>query len=362
MAIDKIDFKQFPTTRYQGSKRKMLPWLHESFKELKFHTALDACGGSGSVSYLLKKMGKSVTYNDKLLFNSIIGKAIIENQQYQLTENDLNDLKGTNPNVDYKKLIEKKFKGIYYLPKENKWLDKVTNNIVNMNHYQPDELQYKKALAYYALFQASLIKRPFNLFHRRNLDIRTNDVERNFGNKTTWEKSFDEHFLKFVTEVNNLIFDSKQECRATNESIFDIDPYGYDLVYIDPPYIRKDGSNESSNYLKCYHFLEGLAKYNDWEQLIDNESINLRLSDVEEQNDFKKETILKKFEEIINKYKKSKLIFSYKRGGIPSIDFIVKIMKDNGKKVSTISTHYKYALNHQNGDAAKNREVLIIGI
>jgi len=361
MALDKIDFKQFPTTRYQGSKRKMLPWLHESFKELKFHTALDACGGSGSVSYLLKKMGKSVTYNDKLLFNSIIGKAIIENQQYQLTENDLKDLKGTNPDIDYKKLIEKKFKGIYYLPKENKWLDKVTNNIVNMNHYKPNVLQYKKALAYYALFQASLIKRPFNLFHRKNLEIRTNDVERNFGNKTTWDKSFDEHFLKFVNEANNLVFDSRQECKATNQSLFDIDPYGYDLVYIDPPYIRKDSPNESSNYLKCYHFLEGLSMYHEWENLIDNDSINLRLLNTEMQNDFKKETILETFEKLIIKYRDSILIFSYKMYGTPSINFIKKTMKANGKKVTTLSQPYKYALNHQNGDSAKNREVLIIG-
>ena len=362
MAIDKIDFKQFPTTRYQGSKRKMLPWLHESFKELKFHTALDACGGSGSVSYLLKKMGKSVTYNDKLLFNSIIGKAIIENQQYQLTENDLNDLKGTNPNVDYKKLIEKKFKGIYYLPKENKWLDKVTNNIVNMNHYQPDELQYKKALAYYALFQASLIKRPFNLFHRRNLDIRTNDVERNFGNKTTWEKSFDEHFLKFVTEVNNLIFDSKQECRATNESIFDIDPYGYDLVYIDPPYIRKDGSNESSNYLKCYHFLEGLVNYDTWETMIDLQTPNLRLKGSQKDEYFNKENIHESFEILVEKFQSSKIVISYKMGGMPSIQYIVQLLKNYKRKVYIRSQHFIYALNKQNGNAKKNREVLIIGI
>lgn len=46
---------------------------------------------------------------------------------------------------------------------------------------------------------------------------------------------------------------------------------------------------------------------------------------------------------------------------MPAIDFIVKKMKQNGKKVQTLSLHYKYALNHQNGDAKNNREVLIIG-
>jgi len=58
-----IDFKKFPTIRYQGSKRKIVDWIHANIKNLEFHTVLDAFGGSGSVSYSLKKMGKSVTYD-----------------------------------------------------------------------------------------------------------------------------------------------------------------------------------------------------------------------------------------------------------------------------------------------------------
>ena len=362
MAKNNIDFRSFPTTRYQGSKKKILPWLYTSFNELNFHTALDACGGSASVSYLLKKMGKAVTYNDKLHFNYLIGKAIIENQNYQLTSTDLTQLNTKNSAIHYNDLIEKKFKDIYYLSKENEWLDKLTNNIVNMNHYQPNILQYKKALAFYALFQASMIKRPFNLFHRKNLNLRTSDVVRNFGNKTTWEKPFDQYFLKFAREANNLVFDSGNNCRALNQSIFDLDPYGYDLVYIDIPYIRKEGSNESSNYLKCYHFLEGLSKYNEWENIIDFNSINLRLKDIDVQNDFTKETIHVSVEQILSKFSRNQIVFSYKKGGIPSIQTIVRLMKKFKRNVYTKSLHYKYALNHQNGNAKKNREVLIIGI
>jgi len=362
MGIKEIDFKQFPTTRYQGSKRKILPWLHAAFKELRFTTALDACGGTASVSYLLKKMGKEVTYNDKLHFNYLIGKAIIQNPRYKLSEEDVIELKRSKPEIEYDNLIARNFENIYYLPEENNWLDNMANNIVNMNHYHGSVLEYKKAIAYYALFQSSIIKRPFNLFHRNNLDIRTNDVERNFGNKTTWDKSFKDHFKKFIDEANSLIFNSGKPCLALNESILEIDPYGYQMVYIDTPYLRKDGSNESSNYLRCYHFLEGLSKYEEWENLIDFDSINLRLAQVEEQNDFKKENIHETFEKIIEKFKKSKIVLSYKFGGIPSIAFIVKTMKKHKKNVRTVSTPYNYALNHNNGDAKKNnREVLIIG-
>lgn len=357
-----IDFKAFPTTRYQGSKRKILPWIYEVIKELKFQTVLDTCGGSASVSYLFKKMGKYVTYNDKLHFNYLIGKAIIENDKQILLEDDITNLQKVNPKVNYKNFIEATFKGVYYLPHENKWLDRVVNNIVNMNHYQPNVLEYKKALSFYAIFQASLIKRPFNLFHRKNLNIRTADVERNFGNKTTWEGSFKNYLSKFANEANNLVFDSGNKCRALNKSLFDIDPYGYDLVYIDSPYVKKEGSNESSNYLNGYHFLEGLSNYENWDKLIDYDTQNLRLKNISEHNDFSKGKIYKTFEEILFKFKKNTIVLSYKKGGIPSIEYIKKMMQKMGKKVYTRSMHYHYALNHQNGDAVNNREVLIIGI
>ena len=42
MENQSIDFTKFPTTRYQGSKRKILPWIYKNLKDLEFDTALDA--------------------------------------------------------------------------------------------------------------------------------------------------------------------------------------------------------------------------------------------------------------------------------------------------------------------------------
>ncbi len=357
-----MDFKKFPTTRYQGSKKKILPWIYENLKSLRFQTALDACGGSGSVSYLLKKMGKSVTYNDKLHFNYLIGKALIENNHTSLSTEDINSLLLLNQTTNSKEVISENFKNIYYLNKENKWLDNVTQNIINMNHYPNNVLDMKRALAFYCLFQSCLIKRPFNLFHRKNLNIRTANVERNFGNKSTWDKPFEKYFKHFASEINGLIFDSGKECFATNESIFDIDPYGFDLVYIDLPYIQKSGISESSNYLKIYHFLEGISRYDEWSDLIDYNTINHRLMDIEGQNDFTRRNMREKIEEIFLKFQKNKIVFSYKKGGTPSVESIKKLLEKSGKRVYSKSVHYKYALNHQNGDSKNNREVLIIGV
>lgn len=356
-----MEFDQFPTTRYQGSKRKILPWIYNVVKDLEFETVLDACGGTASVSYLFKKMNKAVTYNDKLKFNYLIGKAIIENSRTRLTQEDEKNLLHQHSTFLYERFIEKTFDDIYFLPNENRWLDKVVANINQMNHYEANILEYKKCLAYYALFQASMIKRPFNLFHRKNLYLRTNNAERTFGNKATWDKTFKSHFKTFIGEGNSSIFNSGVHCSAMNKSLIDIDEIVYDLVYIDTPYLSKTGINETADYLRCYHFLEGLANYHNWKYFIDHSSLNLRF-DKPVENEFSPKKIHKTFKLIFEKFERSKLIVSYKKGGIPSIDFLVSLMKKFKRNVRTETRHYKYALNKQNGDATKNREVLIIGI
>lgn len=357
-----FDFKQLPTTRYQGSKRKIIPWIYENIKDMNFTTALDVFGGTGSVSYLLKKMNKEVTYNDKLHFNHIIGRAIIENSRVTFTEEDINTLLSRNDHVSYDNIIQRNFKDIYYLNSENRWLDTIVSNTVHMNHYRGQILEYKKALAYYAIFQSCLIKRPFNLFHRKNLNLRTNEeVERNFGNKTTWDKPFELYLKQFINEANKLVFDNGRQCQSLNESVFDIDPYGYDLVYFDPPYISKKSYHESSDYLRCYHFLEGLSNYADWEERIDRNTSNHRLININEENDFKSDNIMESFEELLSRFQNSIIVLSYKKGGNPSISQLSNLIRRIKGNVRTVSQHYKYALNRQNGDSQKNREVLIIG-
>jgi site-specific DNA-adenine methylase len=71
---------QFPATRYQGSKNKLIGWIRKALKDLEFESVLDCFGGTGVVSHMFKKMGKSVTYNDYLKSNSTIAKALIENK------------------------------------------------------------------------------------------------------------------------------------------------------------------------------------------------------------------------------------------------------------------------------------------
>jgi adenine-specific DNA-methyltransferase len=354
------EIKKIPTTRYQGSKRKILPWIYDCIKDIEFNTVLDAFGGSGMVSYLFKKMGKTVTFNDILQFNQIIGESIIANNEIMLTESDVKNI--LNERNKSQTLIKENFRDIYYLDEENILIDKMIHNIENLSmKYIGDELKYKKSIAYNALFQACMIKRPYNLFHRKNLNMRTRDVHRNFGNKTTWETSIQTHFKKFVLEINKAVYNSQVPCFSINKDIFLIENIDYDLVYIDSPYVKNGSYNESSDYLRCYHFLEGIARYNEWESLIDYNTVNKRIKKNILPNHFTHEDIVKTFEKLIEKFKASIIVISYKYGGNPSIESLSKMLNKYKSHVRIHDKHYKYALNKQNGNAILNREYILIG-
>lgn len=336
----------FPKTRYQGSKYKLREWIKDELNKLEFNSCLDAFSGTSSIAYLLKDMGKIVYTNDVLNFNYYIAKALIENNNEKITQEEINTILIKKEDLIYDNFIERTFENIYFLTEENKWLDIVIQNIYEI------ENEYKKAMFLWAIYQATLSKRPYNLFHRKNLNLRTSEVKRNFGNKTTWDKPFEEHFKKFINEINNAIFNNNQKNKAFNLDVFDLD-IKVDLVYIDPPYIPQKGS--LTYYRDFYHFLEGITDYNNWFQNIDYKSKNKKL--LSKYNIWEdKVNINKAFKDLIYKFKDSKIIISYREDGTPSIEEISKILKDIGKVVEIKTMDYKYALSKKQNI----KEVLII--
>lgn len=296
----------YPSTRYQGSKRKLIDWIWEHSRSLQFHSVLDVFGGTGVVSYLFKRAGKQVTYNDALKFNWTIGRALIANKDIVLSPQDVSMLMSRNE-IPYSQVIQNNFAGIYFTDEENRWLDQVVTNIA---HLLPDP--YQQAIAWFALFQSCIIKRPYNLFHRANLYMRTAEVERGFGNKTTWDTGFSVHFRTFVAEANNAIFDNGENNIAINVDALET-PTGFDLVYIDPPYLNSKGVGV--DYRDFYHFLEGMMDYAAWEAKIDYKSRHRRLKPVESAWN-KPGTILDAFDALISRHRDSTLIISYRNNGI----------------------------------------------
>lgn len=337
----------FPKTRYYGSKRRLLNWVFKELKDLPFNTVLDGFGGTASVSLLFKAMGKEVTFNDALMSNTISAKVLLaEELPLDLTEaysfiDSIEPIEG---------FISNTFEGMYYTQEENNWLDGAANKI----HMLEDEL--KRCIYLYSLFQACLMKRPFNLFHRANLNLRTNNnIKRSFGNYVTWEKPFSDLMKARLKGVFQLVSPSKHISHILqNGDVSKLDT-GYDLVYLDPPYVNL--RNKGDDYLMRYHFLEGLSDYKNWKNHISQESKiksfnkNLYISEWQSKTTFKENLF-----NLIKKHNQSIVVLSYLANAYPAELEIIECFESNFQYVNVIRKDFCHALAKE-----KKIELLFIG-
>jgi len=347
--IDRI--AQFPTTRYYGSKRKLLRWMYGHFGALRFETVLDAFGGTGSVSLLFQAMNKHVTYHDGFRFNEDVARAVLSSKP-ALTKHEVEiALAAVEPMTG---VVARHFDGIFFKPEENAWLDGFIA-MLGRAELAPQA----QSLMRYLIYQACLKKRPFNLFHRANLSLRTNGgVERSFGNAATWERSFSHHALQAFDERARADLGTRPPASVlTAGDASDIKP-GYDLVYIDPPYINRQDRYNRDDYWRRYHFLEGLAGYEDWESAIDPAS-DVKLaarsswfSDWSRKAKFKDRLFA-----FIDAHRSSIVALSYVSAAIPSEAELLAHFESRFDQVSVHSAAHNHALSK-----TKKRELLLIGI
>ena len=67
-----------------------------------------------------------------------------------------------------------------------------------------------------------------------------------------------EQFLDAVGKFNAAVFSNTKRNKAFCSDVFDLDPRGYDCVYIDTPYISP---YSDCDYTRRYHFVEGFCTY-----------------------------------------------------------------------------------------------------
>lgn len=338
------------TTRYQGSKRKLLPELYGIFSGIEFDTCLDAFGGTGSVTHLLKNMGKDVTYNDILPANSTTAKALFSNNEILINENTIENIFTKKNGKIYKNFIAENYEDVYFTTEENEQLDILAQNIKEIDN------EIARAELYYCLFQSTISKRPYNLFHRANLHMRLKDVKRNFGNKTTWDKPFLDHMLKFYRELKAYKYTiSENTPKILSKSAFEIKSE-YDLVYIDTPYAKSDKAQES-NYFNFYHFLDAILDYTSLNSKILSGYAHKPIYEPKKLW-YEEDSITEAFKALFQNYRRSKLVISYRSDGHPTPDELVSFLKTNYKNVDLLSlAEYKYVLSSRKTDT---REIAII--
>lgn len=332
---------KLPRTRYQGSKNKLLEKIYEQIQSTIPQTrcVLDLFGGTSVVSLLLKSKGYTVYYNDIMKFNRSVAETLLNSCRNDLpTEDEIRSLFVRRDDIKYNNVVEEYFRDVYFTDAENRQLDIIIQNIDMM----PENIE--KHVLLYLLIQACISKRPYNLFHRKNLGMRLKEVKRSFGNKKTWDTPFVDHMIKFRNELYdcNLGSNTKSETlslpyNGIPENILE----RVDTVYIDPPYFKTNKSND--DYISYYHFLEGLVQYDSWKDLIDFESLHRKFKGCVSEI-YTIDNPIDMFTEIIHKYSNKNIVISYRLDGFPTIDYIMTELKKVKVNVVLTEIDYKYAL------------------
>jgi DNA adenine methylase/adenine-specific DNA-methyltransferase len=303
-----------------GSKYRLVPQLAEVFAEVGGTTALDAFSGSGVVAYTLKALGYAVTASDFLSFPTVIAAATTANQNVQLSAADVARIVG--PAADDRDFIQRTFKDLYFNADDRAFLDSAWSHI--------DQLSgEKRALAIASLVLAAAKKQPRGVF--TFTDLRYDDGRRDL------HLSLREHFTEAVEAYNAVVFDSAMPCHARQSDVFELDPTGYDLVYLDPPYAPPRDDN---CYIKRYHFLEGLSVY--WRGLKILEHTATKKLEKRYTPFSYKRTVTDALLTTFERFADSAIVLSYSSNAVPDAETIESLLRSIKKRVEVRSVDHRY--------------------
>ncbi|WBU58765.1 DNA adenine methylase [Paracoccus sediminicola] len=341
LALQKVE--RFPELRYMGSKRRLLPWIHEVLETLDFETALDPFSGSNAVGYLIKAMDRRVITSDFLNMSATIGKALIKNNSVQLDGPAMKCLLAAPANTH--NFIEKTFSGVFYTPEDLRFLDRISGNLRQLdNPYQQD-------LAMAALMRACVKRQPRGVF------TISGDLSKYDDGRRDLRLSIEEHFFEQVEVFNEAVFSNNRRNHASRNDVFKTETRGVDLVYLDPPYVPRADDN---CYIKRYHFLEGLSCY--WQGLDIDYSTKVRKIPKRFTPFSYRKQAVEAFERLFQKFRHQKIVLSYSSNGFPDLEQLTDIMKNTKPDVRVFRRNHTYHFGtHSKVKRAFVEEYLIVG-
>ena len=326
----------FPETRYMGSKQTLLPFILKHISGLRFRRVLDAFSGSGCVAYALKQQGAEVHTNDFLRFAFHIARATVENNSTRLTESDLKMLLA--PNREAQDFIQTTFADRYFNAVDNRFLDNLWANIGRLT-------RTKRSLAIASASRAAMKKRPRGIF--------TFTGTKGWDGRKDLRLSMREQFLMAAWQFNNAVFSNQRKNKAQNNDVFSVDPEGYDLVYIDTPYVSPFSD---CDYTRRYHFVEGFSSYWQGAEIL-NHTATKKLRSYP--TDFStKARALDAFGKLFHHFRKSSLVVSYSSNGIPSEKQMLELLRGFKRKVEVHKIPHLYSHgNHKHKVGDNNNSV-----
>ena len=316
-----------------GSKQNLIPFILSHVEKLKFRTALDAFSGSGCVSYALKQTGAEVITNDFMRFCYHIARATVENNRTQLSDNDVGRLMQIRTNAP--DFIRKNYDGVFFNYEDCLFLDNLWLNIQDLSS------PLKRSIAFASAVRACMKKRPRGIF--------TVVGRKGWDGRRDLRISMKEQFLEAIKIFNQSVFSNGKSNKAFCRDVFELNPKGMDLVYIDTPYISPFSD---CDYIRRYHFVEGFCSY--WKDLDLMHHTKTKKIRSYPTLFSKKQNALMAFEKLFDHFKNSILVVSYSSNSIPDKASMANLLRRFKRRVEVFERSHKYSHGNHNHKVGVN--------
>jgi len=330
---------KYPKINFIGNKEKLASWICENIPK-DVESVLDAFSGGCSMSFALKKRGYQVFSNDILKINYLIGKALIENTDIIIKNDDIEQIFEGLPINGF---MHQNYSNILFFEQECKELDLYRKNIVSIDN------DFKQALAIVLMRRAMVRKMPYSRFNikwEKIVELRNEEFSyQKYGRKRAYHnQSFKYHFLDNLDEYNDAIFDNKKENKSFNSDVFDLldnDDVKADLIYLDPPY-----TGTMNNYFNFYGVMDEYIsgeKHRPFENSFTNKEESIVL-----------------FNKLFSKLKNFKYwMLSYNNNSFPSEDILIEIISQYSPNIKVVRKQHNYQITGKE-KKKKNEECLFI--
>lgn len=328
---------KYPKVNYIGNKEKIAQWICDQFPK-DAETLFDAFSGGCSLSYEAKCRGLEVYTNDILEINYHIANALIKNNKYLLTKEDIDIIFSGKP---FEGFMFDNYSEVYFFPEECKELDLYRKNIEKLDSEE------KKSLAFSLIRRAMIRKMPYSRFNL-NWDkiVQLRDEEYSYEKykrrRAYHNQSFKFHFLKNLDDYNNAIFNNHKENIAYNDDVFNLlDKVSADIIYLDPPY-----TGTMNNYFGFYGLLDDF--------------ITSKKTKPFENNFINKKIAVELFDNLFSKLSNFKYWYlSYNNSSFPSKDELLYLLNKYSDNVQVIERKHVYKITGKEKKET-NKEYLFI--
>ena len=310
------------TLDYIGSKKSLIPFLHEKIKE---HIPyLDKCvfgdlfAGAGNFSFFTAPLVKTMIANDLEEYSYIINKALIScefTQTLQELINELNKLDG-DEGIVYKNFSPNKHcERMFFTPENAKLIDAMRKQLYMWLFY--NEINQKE----HDFLLASLLV---------SLD-KVSNTSCVYGAYLKQFKKSAQKKLRMVP-IHTRTENNENNGATMGSALMAAKMMEFDAVYLDPPYNQRQ-------YAANYSPLNYIVSYDEHVVLTGKTGL---MKDYNKSGFCSKRRVKKSFEELIETLKTKYIFLSYNNEGLLSKEELKTILEKKGEVTLYQKEHPKF--------------------